>query len=117
MNSNKTITITLVSLLVLSAFIIGFLINRNFRIQIVDTPDPTQQINLNEFFSNTKQTNSPKINQEEISDTQVKYEVKKGDTLDIVAKLFGVSKASVIKTNNLKSENIKEGGILIIQTQ
>ena len=42
------------------------------------------------------------------------YEVKKGDTLARVAKLFGVSKNTIIWANNLKSENIAPGDTLVI---
>jgi murein DD-endopeptidase MepM/ murein hydrolase activator NlpD len=41
-------------------------------------------------------------------------EVKKGDTLYTVAKLFKVSKNTIIWANDLKSENISPGDILVI---
>ena len=109
MNSHKTTIIVLVCLLVCSAFIIGFLINRNFHIQISDTPDPTQQINLSEFLPDSKQ-----IKKEDTTINYSKYEVKKGDTLDTIAKLFGTTKENLIKINNLKSENIFAGDIILI---
>lgn len=48
------------------------------------------------------------------SDTISVYEVKKGDSLATVAKLFGVSKNTIIWANDLKSQTIKPGEILVI---
>lgn len=48
------------------------------------------------------------------SDTISVYEVKKGDTLAMVAKLFGVSKNTIIWANDLKTENITPGSTLVI---
>lgn len=42
------------------------------------------------------------------------YEVKKGDTLDTVAKLFNISKNTIIWANNLKDKNLVPGSSLII---
>jgi len=47
-------------------------------------------------------------------DTISVYEVKKGDSLATVAKLFGVSKNTIIWANDLKSQNIAPGDTLII---
>lgn len=48
------------------------------------------------------------------NDTISVYEVKKGDTLATVAKLFGVSKNTIIWANDLKSEKISPGDTLVI---
>lgn len=48
------------------------------------------------------------------NDTISVYEVKKGDTLSTVAKLFGVSKNTIIWANDLKSESIAPGSTLVI---
>jgi murein DD-endopeptidase MepM/ murein hydrolase activator NlpD len=48
------------------------------------------------------------------SDTISVYEVKKGDTLSTVAKLFGVSKNTIIWANDLKSQTISPGDTLVI---
>ncbi|HCC05947.1 TPA: hypothetical protein DEP94_01125 [Candidatus Nomurabacteria bacterium] len=42
------------------------------------------------------------------------YEVKKGDSLASVAKLFGVSKNTIMWANDLKSQNITPGDTLVI---
>lgn len=42
------------------------------------------------------------------------YEVKKGDTLSVVASIFGVSKNTIMWANNLKSEKISPGDVLLI---
>lgn len=42
------------------------------------------------------------------------YEVKKGDSLAAVAKLFGVSKNTIMWANDLKSQNITPGDTLVI---
>lgn len=49
-----------------------------------------------------------------MSDTVSVYEVKKGDTLSTVAKLFGVSKNTIIWANDLKSQTISPGDTLVI---
>lgn len=49
-----------------------------------------------------------------INDTISLYEVKKGDTLATVAKLYKVSKNTIIWANELKSENIAPGDTLVI---
>lgn len=48
------------------------------------------------------------------SDTISVYEIKKGDSLATVAKLFGVSKNTIIWANDLKSEVIIPGNTLVI---
>lgn len=61
---------------------------------------------------------SLRISTEEIdfptNDTISVYEVKKGDSLSTVAKLFGVSKNTIIWANDLKSESIVPGTTLVI---
>lgn len=49
-----------------------------------------------------------------VNDTISLYEVKSGDSLDTVAKLFGVSKNTIIWANDLKSEKITKGDQLLI---
>lgn len=48
------------------------------------------------------------------NDTISVYEVKKGDSLAGVAKLFGVSKNTIMWANDLKSKNIAPGDTLVI---
>lgn len=48
------------------------------------------------------------------TDTISVYEVKKGDSLATVAKLFGVSKNTIMWANDLKSEKLTVGDTLII---
>jgi len=48
------------------------------------------------------------------NDTISLYEVKKGDTLATVAKLFGVSKNTIIWANDLKSDKLTPGQSIVI---
>ena len=63
-------------------------------------------------------TGSLRVSTEDIdyptTDTISVYEVKKGDSLATVAKLFGVSKNTIIWANDLKSEKIIPGDSLVI---
>ena len=47
-------------------------------------------------------------------DSIILYEVKKGDTLDTIAKLFNISKNTIVWANSLKDKNLKPGSSLII---
>lgn len=49
-----------------------------------------------------------------VSDTISVYEVKKGDTLATVAKLFNVSKNTIMWANDLKSQSLVPGETLVI---
>ena len=48
--------------------------------------------------------------------TPLKYKVKKGDTLSKIAKKHGTTVSKLKKLNNLKSDVIREGQVLIIRT-
>ncbi len=48
------------------------------------------------------------------NDTISVYEVKKGDTIGMVAELHGVSKNTIVWANDLKSEKLVPGDILVI---
>lgn len=75
--------------------------------------DGQTQENLKRFNEMRSQLRSSTSTQ--YSDkTESVYEVKKGDTLDVIARLFGVSKETIIKANNLKTEDISVGDILNI---
>lgn len=43
-----------------------------------------------------------------------KYTVRKGDTLSLISKMFGVSSNTIIWANNLTSRTIREGQVLVI---
>lgn len=47
-------------------------------------------------------------------DSIILYEVKKGDTLDTIAKLFNISKNTIVWANSLKVKNLTPGTSLII---
>lgn len=49
-----------------------------------------------------------------LDDTISVYEVKKGDTIATVAKLFGVSKNTIMWANDLKSEKLTQGQVIVI---
>ncbi|MEI6811004.1 MAG: M23 family metallopeptidase [Candidatus Nomurabacteria bacterium] len=63
-------------------------------------------------------TGSLRVSTEDVdfptNDTISVYEVKKGDSLAAVAKLFGVSKNTIMWANDLKSQNISPGDTLVI---
>lgn len=63
-------------------------------------------------------TGALRVSTEEVDfptdDTIHVYEVKKGDTLAMVAKLFNVSKNTIIWANDLKSEKLIPGDTLVI---
>lgn len=48
-------------------------------------------------------------------DREIIYRVKAGETLSQIAKLFDVTEEDIIKTNNLKSRELKEGQRLLIR--
>ena len=48
------------------------------------------------------------------TDTVSVYEVKKGDTLAAIAKLFNVSKNTIMWANNMSSEKVTPGDTLVI---
>lgn len=119
MNSQKTTIIVLVTLLVCSAFTIGYLIDKNFYIKVVNSETPTTEVNMNGLYNTKYPPITKKITTEDVqfpvSDTVgAKYEVKKGDTLDTIARLFNISKETIIKVNNLKTESVSVGDVLII---
>lgn len=66
----------------------------------------------------TATTGALRVSTEDIDfptdDTISVYEVKKGDTLATVAKLFNVSKNTIIWANDLKSEKLTPGDTLVI---
>jgi murein DD-endopeptidase MepM/ murein hydrolase activator NlpD len=49
-----------------------------------------------------------------VNDTISVYEVKKGDTLADIAKLFGVSKNTIMWANNMSSQKVLPGDVLLI---
>lgn len=51
---------------------------------------------------------------DDMIDQTIIYEVKSGDTLTSVAKMFDISKDTLRWANNLKTDNIKPGVILIV---
>lgn len=63
-------------------------------------------------------TGSLRVSTEDIeyptNDSISVYEVKKGDTLGMVAELHGVSKNTIMWANDLKSEKLTPGDVLII---
>lgn len=68
---------------------------------------------LKEKFCEVEQT-QPQTNIQEDSDTASVYQVKNGDTLDTISKLFNVTKGSLTNENKLKTEKLTPGDTLII---
>jgi murein DD-endopeptidase MepM/ murein hydrolase activator NlpD len=91
-----------------------------FKPTVVDsatTGDAEEMVDLNQ--DSLQAVSGPlRISTEDIdfptSDTISVYEVKKGDTLQTVAKLFGVSVNTIMWANNLTSRTISKGDTLII---
>lgn len=63
-------------------------------------------------------TGSLRVSTEDVeypeNDTISVYEVRKGDTISAVAKVYGVSKNTIMWANDLKSEKLTPGEILVI---
>jgi murein DD-endopeptidase MepM/ murein hydrolase activator NlpD len=90
-----------------------------FKPTVVDAASLTAEIDTNQDSDMLQATAGPlRISTEDIdfpvSDTISVYEVKKGDTLSTVAKLFGVSKNTIMWANDLKSQTISPGDTLVI---
>ncbi len=90
-----------------------------FKPTVVDAASLTAEVDVDQESDMLQVTSGPlRISTEDIdfpvSDTISVYEVKKGDSLVTVARLFGVSKNTIIWANDLKSENISPGDILVI---
>ena len=80
------------------------------------TDDDLDDSSFNDSLSAT--TGALRVSTEDIdyplNDTISLYEVKKGDTIATVAKLFGVSKNTIMWANDLKSEKLTPGQTIII---
>ena len=89
-----------------------------FKPVVVDEELNSAEVSNDENDSLSVVSGSLRISTEDIdfpmSDTVSVYEVKKGDSLATVAKLFGVSKNTIIWANDLKSQTISQGDTLVI---
>lgn len=90
-----------------------------FRPNVVDAASVSGESNENQDSDVLQATSgSLRVSTEDIdfpvSDTISVYEVKKGDTLATVAKLFNVSKNTIMWANDLKSQTIVPGDTLVI---
>jgi murein DD-endopeptidase MepM/ murein hydrolase activator NlpD len=74
----------------------------------VDTNSEAMQATAGSLRISTEDIDFP------TSDTISVYEVKKGDSLATIAKLFGVSKNTIMWANDLKSQTVSPGDTLII---
>lgn len=76
------------------------------------------EIDLSSSSSLSATTGSLRVSTEDIeypaNDNISVYEVKKGDTLGMVAELHGVSKNTIMWANDLKSEKLTPGDVLLI---
>lgn len=73
-----------------------------------DTNSDALQVTVGSLRLSTEDIDFP------MDDTISVYEVKKGDTLSTIAALFGVSKNTIIWANDLKSQTVSIGDILVI---
>lgn len=90
-----------------------------FKPTVVDAASVTGEVDSDEDSDMLQVTSGPlRLSTEDIdfpiSDTISVYEVKKGDSLATVAKLFGVSKNTIMWANDLKSQSISPGDTLVI---
>ncbi len=83
-----------------------------------DTPDAVDAPDASTSGALSAVSGTLRISTEDIDfpvdDTISVYEVKKGDNLATVAKLFGVSKNTIMWANDLKSEKLTPGDTLVI---
>lgn len=90
-----------------------------FKPTVVDAASISGEADENEDSDMMQATAGPlRVSTEDIdfpvSDTISVYEVKKGDSLATVAKLFNVSKNTIVWANDLKSQTLTPGDILVI---
>lgn len=83
----------------------------------VNNSSTSGDVNVREDGVFLVQTGSMRVSTEKekpSSDTISIYEVKKGDTLDSIAKLFNINKNTIIWANDLAGKSIKTGDSLLI---
>lgn len=89
-----------------------------FKPVVVSEDDTIEQVDASSSGVLSATTGSLRVSTEDIefptTDTISVYEVKKGDTISTVAKLFGVSKNTIMWANDLKSEKLIPGDTLVI---
>ncbi len=85
---------------------------------ISDSEDSsTTEININDKGALVVSSGPMRVSTEKekpTEDSVILYEVKKGDTVNTVAKLFNISKNTIMWANSLKSESLTPGTSLII---
>lgn len=87
---------------------------------VIETPEEDEVLSTEELEKDALQVSSGplRLSTEDIdfpsSDQISLYEVKKGDTLSTVAKLFNVSRNTIIWANDLKSQTLTVGDTLLI---
>ena len=89
-----------------------------FKPVVVDDTDSSDTPDISTNGALSAVSGTLRMSNEEIDfpvdDTISVYEIKKGDTIATVAKLFGVSKNTIMWANDLKSEKLVPGETLII---
>lgn len=89
-----------------------------FKPVVVDDDADIDEIDASSSGVLSATTGTLRVSTEDVDfptdDTISVYEVKKGDTLATVAKLFNVSKNTIIWANDLKSEKLTPGDTLVI---
>ncbi|MDQ1282165.1 MAG: hypothetical protein QG630_516, partial [Patescibacteria group bacterium] len=81
------------------------------------TDSSTTDLNINDKGALVVSSGPMRVSTEKEKPTEdsiILYEVKKGDTLDTIAKLFNISKNTIVWANSLKDKNLKPGTSLII---
>lgn len=89
-----------------------------FKPVVVSEDEGVDLLDTSSSSALSAKTGSLRISTEDVEfptdDTISVYEVKKGDTLSTVAKLFDVSKNTIMWANDLKSERLTPGDTLVI---
>lgn len=89
-----------------------------FKPVIIDEEETFDSVDTASSGALSATTGSLRVSTEDIdyptSDLISVYEVRKGDTISAVAKLYGVSKNTIMWANDLKSEKLTPGDILVI---
>lgn len=89
-----------------------------FKPVVISEEDEIDTLDSSSTGALSATTGSLRVSTENIeyptNDTISVYEVKKGDTIGMVAELHGVSKNTIVWANDLKSEKLIPGDILVI---
>jgi len=128
MRAQNIIIGVLVFLLIICSFIIGFF-SKDIYNEIQRERAENKEILKRQLYETFNTNPGPSTYQEVLKQRELEaqkirnkienltsqiYEVKKGDTLDTISKLFGVSKEAIMIANKLAFPEITVGSTLVI---